>query len=495
VTTTLYVAASGGSDSNSGQLASAPKATVAAALAALPLGVGTVVALPGTHTVPSGGWTVDAATQQLVGRVGTKFDATALTGSAVAITVTGTIDPPWSQTHSPLGDFELIGPGQGTSVVGIKWHQPTVIGSVGAGPSHLSSRNVNVHYFGFGVQLGSQAYCIDHYNWDVWECGICVYAPDGVTNGGERISFTSSTIFDSPIGCSIGNSIGELILNSCSLDYNATHIVVDNTQVYLYGCHLENDVDITTPDITLAGDAGALAMFGGYILHNGDLGAGTQDEVIVNNAGDTGGALFKGVHMTNVRTATGLFSSGTGITRIEDTTSPTVAVFCTNVGAASNLLCDGGFEDAAVLDDWIVTGSVTLTTSTSQAHSGSRSLSMAKTGAAGSGDADTIIYVPIRRSARPLVEVWVRKSGSQTGTLYVQTGFALLGNDGIARQWSVIGTDEITLTSSALAWTWSGTGDPIPRAPAWATHVFLKLDQAAMNAGTIFFDDASITTI
>jgi len=506
----LYVAPTG-SDAAPGLTPATPKATLKAALAALPSGRGKVIALAGTHAVTNAtAVTLDVSKASIVGEVGTVIDCSALTGSAVAITCTGSVNPPYRQSLRPLDTLELVGPGKASTTVGILWE--TTTGS-GEGPSHTTCPQLNIHDFGAGVRYGQRAYCINLSGCDIWGNGTAIDSAGGISSdSGERLSFTGCTIFSNDLAVKAANSVGELVFFNCSLDYNAQTLDVDNSVVVLQACHVEQAAAATGRWLKAAGDAGVIQMVGGRLVCNGAIGSCAADYIVQNDAGYGGGVILTGVHITNTVTTTGDFSTGAGYTAIQSSTSPATAAVCRSVGVAANRLADGGAEAPTPLDEWFIasdTSAITsrtagancnITTDTAQHRSGSRAFKIAKTFGAGSACIASL-YVPIAPGDKARARLWYAKPGSGTGTVYITFRYALIRLAGAnalpqVAKYQDIGTATLSFTGAAVGWTETGTGEPTLRAPAWANAVLIEfsLDSFA-GPDSLWIDDISVTTI
>lgn len=459
---------------------------------------------PGTFLIGSG-LTVNATYVSLVGK-GSKLNASSiLTGAAV--TITGTAAPPYNQAVvTPLSGIEIVGPGRAqVTSVGVLFNTT----SAGAeGPSHVSLHNVVVHDFGNGYQFKDSAHNITLYNCEGWECGNVIDAPAAPVDGGERIVFVGCTFFNSGLAVSAQNSNGELLFVGCSFDYNAQQIYVNDSRVYLYGCHIEaTKTTYTAVPIMLDGSA-LFRMDGGWMLENDAPGPSTIGYVV--DVDTNSKAIFDGVFINNMQTASGHFATGAGRVLLNNCVSNATSQNPRILSSGENRLADGGFEAGVSLlvdDIFIVADSVAITnrtngtnidldTSIAEANTGTQSLLVTKAGAAGTA-AKFAIAVPVRSGSHPAWQGFVRKAGAQTGTLRITNAWALMrvNGDGVPTVGrSVdIATQTITFTAAAAPWTKYTNGEPTIRTPAWATHFLVTFDLNDMAAGNLYFDDFIIT--
>lgn len=494
-TETLYVNPAIGDDSRTGHVASAPLATIAAALAALPPAGGQVQLAAGTHPLPAAGLVLDPARHALRGVPGTVLDASGLTAGGTALTVASTGGLPYRTVRTFLEDIELAGPGELGTEIGILFDAD----SPGAN-AMLSPRNLDVHHFGTGTRFADQTWCLSFFGCTWSDCSTALHSPAGVVNGGERLSFLGCTIYNNAVtGLQADHPNATLMFQACSFDYNGNgrQFQIGGSQVFLTDCHVEGRTSFPNSVATITGNSGLLRMSGGALIMTGG-GESLAPTIIENNAPYSGGgAIFDGVYMYNLRTANRYFATGTGYTALRDIiTHPGQADVLEQTSAAMNLLADGDMELTTIVDGWAATGNATIAKTTSRARAGTRSLEVAKL--FGNGDpAGLALYVPVARGCRPLWRLWWSKPGTATGTIWWTAQAALIEDTPagpVVRRSATLAQTSSTLTSAATDWTELATGPHQPRLPAWATHFRLTANLNAVGAGTIYIDTAEVTT-
>lgn len=500
---TLFVSADG-HDSRSGLIPNFPKRTIESALDALGAGEGEIVLLPraGAHTVTKP-LRIEGNRHRIVGGYGAVINASAITSGAV-FHIGSDAPTAYRQVRTPLENFELVGNSKTGNATAIYMDEP------GIGASHFSFTDLNIHDFGTGVALKDNAYILNFDHVSIWNTSTGLKMLGDQENGGERITFNHSTIFNSILGIYGGH--GEVFLVDTSLDYNEVMIDSPDSRVTMYACHVETYPTRAQPLFKTSGQAGSVKMIGGTVTLNGPTGVATIPAIIDNNSSYNAGSRFIGVNFNNCLTKTGYFATGNGYTATDDDltyggTSLNYEVF----SAGSNLLMDGGFEGPAIIDSWFLTGdtqaatgsligkNIAVTSSTDLPRSGSRSLKITKIGGAGS-EASVTIAVPIPRGAKPRYRFYLSKPGSADGTVHVNATFAVLRDNGagppiVVSKSSRLANDDLTLPSAPLEWTKVTPRKPIVRAPIWATHFLLeiRLYTVAANGESIFVDDLEIS--
>ncbi|WP_405373450.1 MULTISPECIES: hypothetical protein [unclassified Microbacterium] len=525
--TCVYVDSALGSDALDGRVASGPKKTITAALASLSSG-GVIRLARGVY--PVNGLVIDVSKYTLIGEPstpeveGTIFDASAMTsGSAVTLTSDETVNQ-YLLNRTILQDIQIRGNGgtgagnRNSAVTGLRLHssltgnQHTI--------SHSNFINVNVHHFGVGVELGSHVYCVNSINLDVWECATAVKAPAGVTDAGERIQFIGGTIFNSDIGVHGANQNGRLDLIGTSIDYCGTWLRSDNTIICMQGGHLERRADDNRVPIVITGNQGAVQVSNVMMVFTGTFDTGTAPEVIVQNdctGGEYGAkSTFKGIRVSNIRTASGAFAKGAGITDLEILTNGTTNPLIEAVNFSQSALADGGFENTllgnSVADYVSITRDTGITSPVSSANAqvgsssasprtGARHLRVSKTtGASAAISVDVLVPVP-RAGAIPFVRMYVAKFGSGlVGDVAFPMMAALVKPSSVPGVPLIVKEERMsssdngrTFTSSSSGYTPVTIGTQHRRMPKWATHLVLRIFLApGVTAGDLDIDDVYV---
>jgi hypothetical protein len=440
---------------------------------------------------------------------GALVDATALT-SGVAITVTGTTNPPYQQATNGFTQLRLLGPGRTvTGVTGILFTGPTSTTDL-SGPSHVQPEHVNLSAFATGVSYGNHTYAIDLANWDVYRCGTGILIPPSLADAGERYSFSNCVIFNNTVGYDNQLADADVFIFGGGIDYNSDANVKNaGGQVNLFGAHVENGAK-TSADLVNTGNGGTIRMHGGKFINTGPA---TWAAAILNNANNGGGVFLEGTHLAGLTSTTGYLATGTGLTSTRGTTGYDTATTCEAVADTADLLADGGFEQAQIVDRWYVAAdtatvgsgnqyagtNVSMALSTAQHHSGSQALKLTKVGAVGSA-AGVTLAIPLDRGQRPRLRFYYTKPGTQTGTVFITARYAVAPTNPVnglpkVLQGTILQQSTITLTSGTIGWTKWVLGDPTVRTPMWATHLVLEFNLVSMAAGDFYVDDVEASTL
>lgn len=464
-----------------------------------------------TIKLPSGvmkinsGITINVSYVSVVGD-GTLIEASSLS-SGSAITLTGTIAPPYRQALNNFSKCGLVGPGKETSVTGLAFDTP--VGS-GAGASHTNYGKMFISDFGTGLYLGNNCYANNFRSVDIYNCAVCIDGPSGVANSGERHSFEGCMFFNSNLAVRFANSNGSLVFANCSFDYNIKQFELSGaSKTFLTNCHVEAN-NYALPPITLTGDGCTFVMKGGWFLITGSI-PHTCSSIVNCNSSGNGGAEFDSVFMHNLLTSTGYFAEGTGSVEVRyfgnaTTSNPKL------LSANKNLLASGSLEstifpadnifintDTAAITSRVTGTNIQLTRDTSVFRTGTASLKAHKVGGSGS-NALFIIAVPIGLRSKPNHRLYYKKPGTETGTMFISCGFATLDilSSGIPKILNNMtrSSQTVTFTSSAVDWTVQASGDPVVTVPSWATHYYISVNISNfVGPGDVYFDDIEITTM
>jgi hypothetical protein len=181
------------------------------------------------------GITVDVGYNSLIGGNTTLDFSSLSSGAAIGFINTnpGISGNPYIQTGNTLES--IVVKGKNTNATGIKYET-----AAEPGVSHILINKVNVHGFGYGVYFGDNAYSIQHSNCDIWGNTVGVYTKPSTTNGGERLAFGGSTIFNNGTNLSQNNGSSSLALINCGIDYPTTQqFDLTGGMIQVIGCHIE----------------------------------------------------------------------------------------------------------------------------------------------------------------------------------------------------------------------------------------------------------------
>lgn len=442
------------------------------------------------------------------------IDASTITsGNAIKITSTNTtLNAQYYQGERWVGNFELKGNSESGSVTGI--HLQGMDASASA--SHVTLKNINLYFFGTGVKIFSHAYEIDGFKMELHHCGVGIDIPSGGTNYGARITFHGGTVY--ACATAIRNYHGDagIYCRGSSIDSCAKLADISGGKVFLIDCHVEAMGWLAggaVEAVKVNTEGGMFHFQGGWLLGAGQSG---NFQYLVNVVGTSNLAVMKDVVVYDLRPSSGYLATGNGSFLFE----PNIGLSTTDsYGLRWNSFTrgdmgDGGFETAAggqLLDDWYVASAGTftnrwtcsnlsITTSNEQARTGTYSLKANKVGA-GSATFDCIFPIP-RKGAMAAWQLYYRKPGNGTGTMYLSGYWVrLAGVDTngipIIGRYQEFGSTAVTFTSAAVGWTVNSTSTNImrgdSRGPEWATHFVLRFNLNSVSSGqAYYFDDINV---
>ena len=412
-----------------------------------------------------------------------------------AITVAGSGEGhPYTQTDGGFGGAEIIGPGRETYTTGMLFSSVAE-----SGPSHMSGSCGNVHGFGIGHSFANNAYCMDFWGWDVWDCGTGTYLPSGTTNAGERICYHGGAIFNNNFGVINDNTNSAFHFDNVSLDYNGVQAVAKAGRIFLSHCHMEAGTYASAPFVTYPVNGATIVIDGGWMQCTGANTSTIFESQATEAQG--GGIFVSNVFMNSL--GSGRWKSGPGRFSLVNPISYNISSNPTLSSLAENRLADGGFEMATVIEAFITAdtapitsrtagSNINLTTSTAQARSGARSLRMLKSFGAGS-PCSFVIAVPLARVGS-LVNFlgYLKKPGADTGQVFISSGYAKIQNiNGLDTLQKITssGLDTVTFTAAPVDWRSTATGEPQTHAPGWATHFIVSVNADNFSGGSLYFDD------
>ena len=199
---------------------------------------GVVYVPPGTWSVGVG-LSVNASYVKMMSDGGVLDFSALTTGSA--ITLTGTINPPYDQTRSVLSGLKISGNGASGGVTGIHLYSSS---TSGAGPSHLGIAHCSVANFGTGLLYDANSYIVGCYGVDVYACANGVIVANA-TNSGSTLTFHSGSIFNCTThGLWNQNSAADIYLLGISIggcgSASGGALVRADAGTLLLDCHLES---------------------------------------------------------------------------------------------------------------------------------------------------------------------------------------------------------------------------------------------------------------
>ena len=186
-----------------------------------------------------------------------------------------------AHSASPYGDniinwdgLHLIGPGKNTRTIGLL---------VKTGQAVF--RQVNIHGFGVGIQLGDYAFLDSFTHPSIWNVGIGIYCPPGQIDAGENITIEQGVIFNSDVG--IDNQGCGVTVQSTSFDGLGSSAVINATvgggDLRCANCYIEYFAPIADPVFQLgACNAWEFIDFQGGQIQN-DYTRSTNIKALISN--------------------------------------------------------------------------------------------------------------------------------------------------------------------------------------------------------------------
>jgi hypothetical protein len=294
-------------------------------------------------------------------------------------------------------------------------------------------------------------------------------------------------------------------LYGVSIDANTTYVSYGNGCILeLIGCHIELNNAATLSAEPIQGNA-HLNIVGGCIIADG-TGPFTYPAVF-NNAGlvrISGGCFFN-----NLQNSANLLNSGSGEIIIDPPSdSYALNALPLNVGtltSTSNLMFDGGFEQASILDNIAIntdtatitsrlTGTnISLAISSAAHHSGAQCLAATKAGGAATA-AGFIIAVPCQPGQLIGGTYWISANGTYAQLLYTGGYWANIVT-GTGGSVDILNSVSVGVQSVSTSATWQEIFVPRTRAPAWANFFFVTFYMVNMPASTLYVDDVNLSAM
>lgn len=317
---------------------------------------------------------------------------------------------------------------------------------------------------------GQDAFYLSHMqNMMFYNNGIG-FSQNAGTDSGETVTISKSAFANNYLAIYMADQGSELKVDSTSVSYNRQCVCIDgnNIRVYLMNVHDEFrganlaadngnyalDGTTTDPRAPVAGKDSYyyvggtncyLRKTGGVIDANNSGGNGPYGwDNLCRVVDISSSADFIGVTPSNLANTNDKFGTGNGRIHFNETHIKPSELLPSRISdsANSNVLLDGGFEQAQIVDnificrdtaeivDRLTGANISLSLSTAQKRNGSQSLLMTK---AATGAGNWGILLPIRR----------RERGIFSGYFYVDPTPGTTGNMFISRYWVKYDRDEI----------------------------------------------------
>lgn len=218
------------------------------------LNVASTSGFPSSGTViipvsPSGG---GSSLVTYTGKSATTFTGCTLAGGQYGVLATGTIV---ANARTTGLSFAATSGSGGSSVF-------TVLG-------------IDVHGFGIGIENGSNCWCVNVINGNIWSNGVHVDDIQNTSNGGERMTFIGCTFFNGGLALNLptyGGSAGvpDYYFNTCSFDFNKQLLACGSPiSIDFTDCHVEYYSNTFTPIQQLVGNNPVITFRGGqWMVHN-----------------------------------------------------------------------------------------------------------------------------------------------------------------------------------------------------------------------------------
>lgn len=278
-----------------------------------------------------------------------KIDASGFTGTTEAIRLTGTEETLTNvMGRNKMGfvrNFELVGSGEANTNLGINLQGVST--DLGPGPSRAVVSGFLIHNFGTGIQHHHHAYaeCLIH--GDVNNCGTAVlYNPAGTSKDmGEQTKYFDVVIYQCLNWAVQNQGVHGTWLKfiACHFDHNQRQVLQMNRgRTMLIASHVEAG-NYQLPPFKLD-STGGLIESDAQTEHVVTDASPTMPFYVENNAPRNGhhGVFFKGrPNLYKVKTATGYFGTGVGLTRFTEG-------FTSNVDIASAAVRNPKFLSANI---------------------------------------------------------------------------------------------------------------------------------------------------
>ena len=187
---------------------------------------------------------------------GATLDFTRLPNGGTALTLNHLAYGAYSGNVARFENLQLIGPGRGSSTVGVASATP-----------NTTYRQYNIHGFGHGYEVHSGSWNNHFENVSISDCAVDLYCGNGLKDAGEQISFEGGTLFNS--GDGIENDSCEFNVSNSSLDeFSGPAVLNAGGATRLNSDHIEYVNGTTSAPLVVSGGCNAWAyitMQGGQI--------------------------------------------------------------------------------------------------------------------------------------------------------------------------------------------------------------------------------------
>jgi len=161
---------------------------------------------------------------------------------APCVVVADTTGGPGNYSDSRIQDLTIQGPGINTTSIGVflGGDPAGVFSASNAFGDFASFVNTRITGFGHGIQWGNHAWLNKLSHTLVFGNGSGLYVPAGVTNSGENIGLTDSSVFNNQEYGIEDHGNFEWMLSGVSLDYNGYGaIAFYGANIRAVNCHFE----------------------------------------------------------------------------------------------------------------------------------------------------------------------------------------------------------------------------------------------------------------
>ena len=394
------------------------------------------------------------------------------------------------------GNIRIKGSGKLQSCKGIEFNS-----TVEYSNSNLHLTNVSLFQFGTGIYFGDRAYNSLFEKCEIFECGECVKMDAGQSDYGEKITFISCVLYNSNIAVVNDNPSGCFNFVACSFDYNLRHFIINSCKCFLSDSHIESNYYDVEP-IHVSGNGGLFSMTGGWVLCSG------QNHVSLSKTDvSCAGTQYSNVFFNNLGDAKYL-DSGDGVVRASGIASYYITNNPVLISSKSNLLVNGNAYEPTIYDLFInedtqqivnrLTGqNINISLSSEYSYSGFKSTKITKNFGGGS-PASALVYAPVQVSSVASCEFFYKKPNSQSGIIYISTGYARIIDSSTAPIIVKMQLhSSLAINENSFDWRKFNSGEPKVKAPNWATHYVIVFNLASYNGSgsSLFIDEIEINCI
>ena len=434
------------------------------------------------------------------------FDVSAMT-SGVALTLTGSSYPPYTQNANRVSDLYILGAQHRNSTSGVTGVLFSSLPSNGGstGPSHTSLHGVSVNQCYLGFEYGEHTYLVTNYHCEASDCAIGVHTLSTSVDSGENLRWVGGAIFNNHLAIKLECINTDLKLDGTSIDYNTLIANISAGTLQMINCHCESSDYATTPIVVSGNGVGVIVSGGRWLL---SASAPHTCPYWVSLDNPFASFVMRGTAMNNANTASGYFATGPGYIKIDDISAEyQYHGNCMMLSDQRSRFVDGGFEQPSIVDDIYIaadTAAITdrhtganlsLAISTDSPHSGAQCLKVTKVGGGGS-PASFNIAIPVASLDQIGSSLWFKAGTANVGPMFIAYAWQKYPVSTVGYTPTVEPGPSGNLFASlsvdmSAASTWTqqiAHGDTV-RAPAWATHYVININISSVGAGTMYFDD------